>query len=109
MHSRALRLMVGKSELSQSAQDSLSRADTALQSIPVSTSSVPGAICLFGELAGTSQASTMPGLADKASISRTNESGDVDGLAPALARFGNIRAWFRGGSGAPPASIAVDR
>src|SRR5699024_9004643 len=44
-----------KSELSQPVQDSLSRADTALQSIPVATASAPGATRLAGELAGTAQ------------------------------------------------------
>lgn len=93
-----------KAELSQQVQDSLSRADTAMQSMPVATASAPGGIRLAGDLAGTSQAPTVPGLADKASISHTHESGDVAGLDAALERLSNIRAWFRG-AGAPPASI----
>ena len=93
-----------KADLSQPVQDSLSRADTALQSIPVATASAPGAIRLSGDLGGTSQAPTVPGLADKADSVHTHTSSQVDGLDAALARLGNIRAWFRG-EGPPPASI----
>lgn len=93
-----------KAELSQSVQDSLSRADTALQSIPVATASAPGAIRLSGDLGGTSQAPTVPGLAGKADSVHTHTSSQVDGLDAALARLDNIRAWFRG-EGPPPASI----
>ena len=115
-----------KAELSQSVQDSLSRADTALQSIPVATASAPGAIRLSGDLGGTAQAPTVPGLAGKAdavhthtveqvdgldgalagkaAATHTHTSSQVDGLDAALARLGNIRAWFRG-EGPPPASI----
>ena len=93
-----------KAELSQSVQDSLSRADTALQSMPVATASAPGGIRLAGDLAGTSQAPTVPGLAGKADSVHTHTVEQVDGLDDALARLGNIRAWFRG-EGPPPASI----
>ena len=115
-----------KSELAQPVQDSLSRADTALQSIPVATESAPGAIRLSGDLGGTAQTPTVPGLAGKADSVHTHEieqingldgalggkaevshdhtSSQVDGLDAALARLGNIRAWFRG-EGSPPASI----
>src|SRR5699024_10732192 len=84
-----------KSELSQPVQDSLSRADTALQSIPVATASAPGAIRLSGDLGGTAQAPTVPGLAGKADAVHTHTVEQVDGLDAALARLGNIRAWFR--------------
>ena len=115
-----------KAELSQPVQDSLSRADTALQSIPVATESAPGAIRLSGDLGGTAQTPTVPGLAGKADSVHTHEieqingldgaldgkaeashehtSSQVDGLDAALARLVNIRAWFRG-EGSPPASI----
>lgn len=93
-----------KAELSQSVQDSLSRADTALQSMPVATASAPGGIRLAGDLAGTSQAPTVPGLAGKADSVHTHTSSQVDGLDAALARLDNIRAWFKG-DGPPPASI----
>lgn len=93
-----------KHELSQSVQDSLSRADTALQSIPVATASAPGAIRLSGDLGGTSQAPTVPGLAGKADLVHTHTSSQVDGLDAALARLENIRAWFRG-EGPPPSEI----
>ena len=93
-----------KHELSQPVQDSLSRADTALQSMPVATGQAPGAIRLSGDLGGTAQAPTVPGLAGKADSVHTHPSSQVDGLDAALARLGNIRAWFRG-EGPPPASI----
>ena len=93
-----------KSELSQPVQDSLSRADTALQSMPVATGQAPGAIRLSGDLGGTAQAPTVPGLAGKADSVHTHASSQVDGLDAALARLGNIRAWFRG-EGPPPASV----
>ena len=115
-----------KSELAQPVQDSLSRADTALQSIPAATESAPGAIRLSGDLGGTAQAPTVPGLAGKAdsvhtheieqvngldtalnnksAVDHTHTSSEVTGLDAALARLVNIRAWFRG-EGPPPASI----
>ena len=61
-----------KTELSQPVQDSLSRADTALQSIPVATASAPGSIRLSGDLGGTSQSPTVPGLADKSDKGHTH-------------------------------------
>ena len=93
-----------KTELSQPVQDSLSRADTALQSMPVATEQAPGAIRLSGDLGGTAQAPTVPGLAGKADAVHTHPPSQVDGLDAALARLGNIRAWFRG-EGPPPESI----
>ena len=93
-----------KAELSQPVQDSLSRADTALQSMPVATGQAPGAIRLSGDLGGTAQAPTVPGLAGKADSVHTHPSSQVDGLDAALARLSNIRAWFRG-EGPPPESI----
>ena len=79
-----------KAELSQPVQDSLSRADTALQSIPVATSSAPGAIRLSGDLAGTAQAPTVPGLAGKADAVHTHTTEQVDGLDAALAGKANV-------------------
>ena len=93
-----------KSELSQSVQDSLSRADTAMQSMPVATASAPGGIRLAGDLAGTSQAPTVPGLADKASISHTHAQEDVDGLDDELQALRDLihaRHAFFSGEGAP--------
>ena len=66
-----------KAELSQQVQDSLSRADTALQSIPVATASAPGAIRLSGDLGGTSQAPTVPGLAGKADSVHTHTTSQL--------------------------------
>ena len=66
-----------KAELSQQVQDSLSRADTALQSIPVATESAPGAIRLSGDLGGTAQVPTVPGLADKADAAHTHTTSQL--------------------------------
>ena len=93
-----------KSELSQSVQDSLSRADTALQSMPVATASAPGGIRLAGDLAGTSQAPTVPGLADKANVSHTHAPEDVTGLEDELQALRDLihaRHAFFSGEGAP--------
>ena len=93
-----------KAELSQQVQDSLSRADTALQSMPVATEQAPGAIRLSGDLSGTSQAPTVPGLADKANVSHTHESGDVVGLEDELQALRDLihaRHAFFSGEGAP--------
>ena len=74
-----------KHELSQPVQDSLSRADTALQSMPVATEQAPGAIRLSGDLSGTAQSPTVPGLAGKADAVHTHDVGSIDGLAGELA------------------------
>ena len=93
-----------KSELAQPVQDSLSRADTALQSMPVATSSAPGGIRLSGDLGGTAQAPTVPGLADKSNVGHTHESGDVTGLEDELQSLRDLihaRHAFFSGEGAP--------
>ena len=93
-----------KNELSQSVQDSLSRADTAMQSMPVATASAPGGIRLAGDLAGTSQAPTVPGLADKANVSHTHTPEDVTGLEDELQSLRDLihaRPAFFSGEGAP--------
>ncbi|WP_313678474.1 hypothetical protein [Corynebacterium stationis] len=93
-----------KSELAQPVQDSLSRADTALQSVPVATESAPGTIRLSGDLGGTSQAPTVPGLADKADSVHTHEIEQVTGLdgeLQALRDLIHARHAFFSGEGAP--------
>lgn len=93
-----------KAELSQSVQDSLSRADTALQSMPVATEQAPGAIRLTGDLGGTAQAPTVPGLAGKADSVHTHTSSQVDGLDDALQALQDLihaRHAFFSGEGAP--------
>ena len=93
-----------KSELSQPVQDSLSRADTAMQSMPVATASAPGGIRLAGDLAGTSQAPTVPGLADKADSVHAHEIEQVTGLdgeLQALRDLIHARHAFFSGEGAP--------
>ena len=93
-----------KSELSQPVQDSLSRADTAMQSMPVATASAPGGIRLAGDLAGTSQAPTVPGLADKANVSHTHVAADITDLEDELQALRDLihaRHAFFSGEGAP--------
>ena len=93
-----------KSELSQPVQDSLSRADTAMQSMPVATASAPGGIRLAGDLAGTSQAPTVPGLAGKADSVHTHTIEQVDGLEGELQALRDLihaRHAFFSGEGAP--------
>ena len=85
-------------------QDSLSRADTAMQSMPVATASAPGGIRLAGDLAGTSQAPTVPGLAGKADSVHTHTIEQVDGLEgeiQALRDLIHARHAFFSGEGAP--------
>ena len=93
-----------KVELAQPVQDSLSRADTALQSIPVATASAPGSIRLSGDLGGTSQVPTVPGLAGKADAVHTHEIEQVTGLdgeLQALRDLIHARHAFFSGEGAP--------
>ena len=103
-----------KSELAQPVQDSLSRADTAMQSIPVATPSAPGAIRLSGDLGGTAQAPTVPGLADKANVSHTHVAADITDLEDELQALRDLihaRHAFFSGEGAPvdlPYAVAGD-
>ena len=112
-----------KHELSQPVQDSLSRADTAMQSMPVATEQAPGSIRLSGDLGGTAQAPTVPGLAGKADAVHTHTTAQVEGLDDALAGKASTQALTDGlagkadvtvvdsrpalfsGSGTPPSSI----
>ena len=92
----------------------MSRADTALQSMPVATASAPGGIRLAGDLAGTSQAPTVPGLAGKADSVHTHTVEQVDGLdgeLQALRDLIHARHAFFSGVGAPvdlPNAVAGD-
>lgn len=52
--------------LSQGVRESLGRADSAITVVPTATASSAGAVKLAGDLAGTWDAPTVPGLADKA-------------------------------------------
>ena len=53
--------------------------------MPVATASAPGGIRLAGDLGGTAQAPTVPGLAGKADSVHTHEIEQVSGLDDALA------------------------
>ena len=52
--------------LSQGVRESLGRADSAITVVPTATASSAGAVKLAGDLAGSWDAPTVPGLADKA-------------------------------------------
>ena len=54
-----------RTSLSADVRDSLTRADTALTSVPRATTSTPGGVTLAGDLGGTWDAPTVPGLASK--------------------------------------------
>lgn len=60
--------------LAQAVRESLTRADSALTSVPRATSQVAGGIQLAGDLAGTWDAPTVPGLADKLDKQPVSES-----------------------------------
>ena len=53
--------------------------------MPVATEQAPGAIRLSGDLGGTAQAPTVPGLAGKADSVHTHDVGSIDGLGDELA------------------------
>lgn len=60
--------------LSQGVRESLTRADSALTSVPRATSQVAGGVQLAGDLGGTWDAPTVPGLADKLDKQPVSES-----------------------------------
>lgn len=60
--------------LSQNVRESLTRADSALTTVPRATSQVAGGVQLAGDLAGTWDAPTVPGLAGKLDKQAVSES-----------------------------------
>ncbi|MEW4620773.1 hypothetical protein [Corynebacterium amycolatum] len=63
-----------RESLAQGVRESLTRADSALTSVPRATSQVAGGIQLAGDLSGTWDAPTVPGLADKLDKQPVSES-----------------------------------
>lgn len=59
-------------------------ADVIADQIPNASPTVKGGLWLAGDLGGTAQAPTVPGLADKSDVGHTHRTGDVDGLDAAL-------------------------
>lgn len=86
-----------RGSLAQDVRESLTRADSALTSVPRATAQVAGGVKLTGDLAGTWDAPTVPGLAGKlnanqvstaptaSSIVRRSTGGQVKAAAPVAA------------------------
>lgn len=62
----------------------------AAATIPDATAAVKGAVRLTGDLGGTADAPTVPGLADKAEAAHAHSTADVTGLDAALAAAANV-------------------
>ena len=69
------------SAAAQSAQDA---ASVVSDGVPDASTSMKGKVKLAGDLAGTADAPTVPGLAEKANTSHTHAVADVTGLQSAL-------------------------
>ena len=63
-----------RESLSQGVRESLTRADSALTTVPRATGQVAGGVQLAGDLAGTWDAPTVPGLADKLNSNQVSTS-----------------------------------
>lgn len=74
-----------KAELHEDVRTSLSRADSAMQSMPEATDEARGAVRLSGDLAGSANAPTVPGLSGKSDVGHRHDTSEVDGLDTALA------------------------
>lgn len=66
------------------AQSAIDAADTVSQGMPSASATVKGGIRLTGDLGGTSDVPTVPGLAGKADLEHVHAIADVSGLQSAL-------------------------
>lgn len=66
-------------------QSEINAAEAVSSGVPDATSESKGKLRLAGDLGGTADAPTVPGLADKSDKTHTHTSGEVDGLDPIIA------------------------
>lgn len=94
--------------LSQGVRESLGRADSAITVVPTATGSSAGGVKLAGDLSGTWDAPTVPGLADKldkqpvsesvtaGSLVQRTEGGQVKAATPQAADDATTKAYVDG-------------
>ena len=73
-----------KTEADRAATSAQQAADVAASGVPDATTSAKGKVKLSGDLAGTADAPTVPGLATKANASHSHAIGDVTNLQSTL-------------------------
>lgn len=76
-----------KTSETKAAEYAAAAAEVVSTGVPDATDANKGAIKLAGDLAGTADAPTVPGLAGKADTAHTHAAADVTGLPAALAKL----------------------